>query len=83
MTNKVKFQHWTLNLDKDNLAWLCFDKHESSANVLSASVLEEFAAIVEQLQLKIPDGLIIYSGKKNGFIMGADIKEFTKINDED
>ena len=83
MTNKVKFQHWTLNFDKDNLAWLCFDKHESSANVLSASVLEEFAAIVEQLQLKIPDGLIIYSGKKNGFIMGADIKEFTKINDED
>jgi 3-hydroxyacyl-CoA dehydrogenase/enoyl-CoA hydratase/3-hydroxybutyryl-CoA epimerase len=54
MTNKAKFQHWALNLDKDNLAWLCFDKHESSANVLSASVLEEFASIVEQLQLNLP-----------------------------
>ena len=83
MTNKAKFQHWALNLDKDNLAWLCFDKHESSANVLSASVLEEFASILEQLQLNLPDGLIIYSGKKNGFIMGADIKEFTKINAEE
>ena len=83
MTDKMKFNHWNLNLDNDNLAWLCFDKHESSANVLSASVLQEFATIIEYLELNIPSGLIIYSGKKNGFIMGADIKEFTKINEEE
>jgi 3-hydroxyacyl-CoA dehydrogenase/enoyl-CoA hydratase/3-hydroxybutyryl-CoA epimerase len=82
MTNKMKFDHWTLNLDNSNLAWLCFDKHESSANVLSSPVLKEFAAIIEHLELNLPSGLIIYSGKKNGFIMGADIKEFTKINEE-
>ena len=68
MTNKMKFDHWTLNLDNSNLAWLCFDKHESSANVLSSPVLKEFAAIIEHLELNLPSGLIIYSGKKNGFI---------------
>ena len=40
-------------LDKNNLAWLCFDKHESSANVLSADVLKEFAMVIEYLELNI------------------------------
>ena len=83
MTNNLKLQHWTLDLDKNNLAWLCFDKHESSANVLSADVLKEFAMVIEYLELNIPTGLVIYSGKKNGFIMGADINEFTTIDDVD
>ena len=83
MTNNINMQHWALDLDQNNVAWLCFDKLESSANVLSADVLKEFAMIIEHLELNLPAGLVIYSGKKNGFIMGADINEFTMIHDVD
>ena len=30
-----------------------------------------------------PGGVVLYSGKRNGFIMGADINEFTTIKDKD
>ena len=83
MTNNINMQHWALDLDQNNIAWLCFDKLESSANVLSADVLKEFAMIIEHLELNLLAGLVIYSGKKNGFIMGADINEFTTIHDVD
>jgi len=83
MTNEKNYQHWTLSTDKDNLMWLCLDMHESSANVLSAEVLEELFNILEYVHLHLPAGLVIYSGKRNGFIMGADIKGFTGMSSED
>ncbi|MEC7859776.1 MAG: enoyl-CoA hydratase-related protein, partial [Pseudomonadota bacterium] len=83
MINEKNYQHWILSTDKDDLMWLCLDMYESSANVLSAEVLEELFNILEYIQLHLPAGLIIYSGKRNGFIMGADIKGFTGMSDED
>ena len=83
MINEKNYQHWTLSTDKNNLMWLCLDMHESTANVLSAGVLEELFNILEYIQLHLPAGLIIYSGKRNGFIMGADIKGFTGMSNED
>jgi 3-hydroxyacyl-CoA dehydrogenase/enoyl-CoA hydratase/3-hydroxybutyryl-CoA epimerase len=72
-------RHWTSETDGDGIVWLCLDRAESSANTLSREVLEEFNSHIEPMMAKPPRGVVIYSGKSSGFVMGADINEFTEI----
>jgi len=72
-------KNWRIETDDDGIVWLGIDNADDSANVLSAAVLEELVAIIAPYEVNPPRGLVIYSGKNNGFIMGADIKEFTRI----
>ena len=76
-------QHWKQNIDDDGIAWLCLDKADASANVLSSEVMQEFNDALDALHKDTPKGLVIWSGKDNSFIMGADINEFTTIETED
>jgi 3-hydroxyacyl-CoA dehydrogenase/enoyl-CoA hydratase/3-hydroxybutyryl-CoA epimerase len=71
--------HWTSEIDDRGIAWLCIDKADGGANVLSGDVLKELNSIIEPLAAEPPAGVVIHSGKRNGFVMGADINEFTKI----
>jgi len=76
-------QNWHLEIDGSRVGWLKFDKPEASANTLSREVMVELdqrLAEIEQEELK---GLVVYSGKKSGFIAGADIKEFTTLESSD
>jgi 3-hydroxyacyl-CoA dehydrogenase/enoyl-CoA hydratase/3-hydroxybutyryl-CoA epimerase len=70
---------WKVERDSDSIAWLTIDKSGTSANVLSSSVLLELDALLEPLASNPPRAVIVISGKKSGFIAGADIKEFTGI----
>jgi 3-hydroxyacyl-CoA dehydrogenase/enoyl-CoA hydratase/3-hydroxybutyryl-CoA epimerase len=72
--------HWRVDQDSAGIVWLGLDKADGSANVLSAPVLREFSDILEPYKAEPPRGIVIHSGKPNGFIMGADINEFTKID---
>ncbi|MGI9219781.1 MAG: 3-hydroxyacyl-CoA dehydrogenase NAD-binding domain-containing protein [Woeseiaceae bacterium] len=72
-------KHWALETDDQGVAWLCLDKDESAVNVLSSEVLIELEGLLKTLTKSIPKGLVIYSGKKSGFIMGADITEFDSV----
>jgi 3-hydroxyacyl-CoA dehydrogenase/enoyl-CoA hydratase/3-hydroxybutyryl-CoA epimerase len=71
---------WTVELDTDRVAWLVCDAPGTSTNVLSAAVLGDLAACLTQLTGLEPKGLVLRSAKTNGFIAGADIKEFLKIS---
>lgn len=73
------YTHWQINEDEEKIIWLCLDKAESSTNVLSDEVLEELKTILNDLASAQATGLIIYSAKKNGFLAGADITEFTEL----
>ena len=75
--------HWRQERDGDGIVWWCIDKADASANVLSEEVLNELVSMLEQLEHDPPRGLVIHSGKRNGFIMGADINEFTRIDSAD
>jgi 3-hydroxyacyl-CoA dehydrogenase/enoyl-CoA hydratase/3-hydroxybutyryl-CoA epimerase len=75
-------QHWSLTLDADGLARLVFDRVGASANTLGAPVLAELNEVLDLLDRDPPRGLVIASGKANGFIAGADVDEFTQIADE-
>lgn len=68
-------------MEEDNIVWLYLDKAGSGANVLSKDVIEELDLFLLNLSFEKVRGLIILSDKKNGFIAGADIKEFTSLKD--
>jgi 3-hydroxyacyl-CoA dehydrogenase / enoyl-CoA hydratase / 3-hydroxybutyryl-CoA epimerase len=80
----MKHKHWKLRRDADGIAWLCLDKADASTNVLSRDVMAELNDQLAALEQELPKkALVIYSGKKSGFIAGADIKEFTSLKDAD
>ena len=70
---------WTLERDPEGIAWLILDKPATSANVLSSGVLRELDGMLQELQNNPPAGVVVLSGKKSGFIAGADINEFTGL----
>lgn len=76
------FKHWRLEMDACDLAWLALDQQDTSTNVLSAEVLNELSQVLDELTQKTPKGLVVLSAKANGFIAGADVGEFTQLNDE-
>jgi len=73
--------HWQLERDSDGIAWLTFDKAGASTNVLSREVMAELNAHLEAFERDLPKAVVIRSGKKSGFIAGADIREFTGLTD--
>lgn len=79
--NAQTYKHWQLATDEDQILWIFFNKQNASVNTIDREVMDEFSSIVDGLALdKTHKGVIIASGKKNGFIAGADISEFTKFN---
>ena len=75
-------QHWTITRDADGFATLTFDKAGAAVNTLSAAVLAELNEALDLLDRDPPKGLVIRSGKANGFIAGADVDEFGGVKDE-
>ncbi|MBK7955923.1 MAG: enoyl-CoA hydratase/isomerase family protein [Candidatus Accumulibacter sp.] len=78
--NDISFQHWRTEVDGEGLAWVTLDKAGESTNSLSSAVMNELAAILDQFDCCPPKGLIFRSGKPAGFIAGADIQEFTRLD---
>jgi 3-hydroxyacyl-CoA dehydrogenase / enoyl-CoA hydratase / 3-hydroxybutyryl-CoA epimerase len=78
-----EFQHWRLARDGDGLEWLTLDRAGVSTNTLSAAVMEELRAVLTRLAADPPRGLVIRSGKANGFIAGADVDEFGELKSVD
>ena len=68
---------WKMERDAEGIVWLTLDKPGTSTNVLGRAILEELGGLVEPLAANPPKGVVIRSGKPNGFVAGADIKEFT------
>jgi 3-hydroxyacyl-CoA dehydrogenase / enoyl-CoA hydratase / 3-hydroxybutyryl-CoA epimerase len=74
---------WSLQREPDGITQLILDIPDKSANTLGAAVLKELAGVLDDVERAPPAGLIIRSGKTNGFIAGADINEFTTFSNVD
>lgn len=71
---KTNLQQWRLK-QEDDIRWLYFDKKNTTTNTIDKNVLIELSAILDEIEKdKSIRGLIITSGKTNGFIAGADIQ---------
>ncbi len=79
----MSYTNWIVETDEQGIVWLGIDKPGGSANTLSADVLAELDAALQEVERASPKGLVLYSAKESGFIMGADINEFVKIGSED
>lgn len=75
------YRNFKLTRDGDGIAWLLFDREGTSANTLSAGVLEEFETLIAALESERPAGVVIRSAKSSGFIAGADVNEFRGVTD--
>jgi len=76
-------KHWTITREHDGFATLTLDRAETSTNTLSADVMAELDQALDALDREPPKGLVIRSGKANGFIAGADVDEFGAIATEE
>jgi 3-hydroxyacyl-CoA dehydrogenase/enoyl-CoA hydratase/3-hydroxybutyryl-CoA epimerase len=72
--------HWKLARDADGITWATLDRAGASANTLSADVMAELSQLLDELQHDPPKALIFRSGKAAGFIAGADIEEFSRLD---
>jgi 3-hydroxyacyl-CoA dehydrogenase/enoyl-CoA hydratase/3-hydroxybutyryl-CoA epimerase len=76
----------TLHLQRDDagIVWLTIDVPGSKVNTLSQHVFKELeAALVEVGADDAATGLVILSGKADGFVAGADIGELAGMTAED
>jgi 3-hydroxyacyl-CoA dehydrogenase/enoyl-CoA hydratase/3-hydroxybutyryl-CoA epimerase len=72
--------HWRIETDSDRVAFLIIDRAGSSTNSLSSAVIRELAERLADLERAKPAAVVVCSGKANGFVAGADIKEFTGLS---
>ena len=71
--------HWRIETDSDRVAFLILDRAGSSTNSLSADVMRELGDRLAELERARPAAVVVCSAKANGFVAGADIKEFTAL----
>lgn len=75
----LQLKHWSVHTDPDGLAWVTIDVADSAANTLGSEVLVEFAQVLDAMDRIKPRGMVIRSGKDAGFIAGADLEEYARI----
>ena len=75
-----EFRHWRLEYDMDQVCWLTLDREGESTNSLSREVLLELESIVDGFEKTPPRGVVLQSGKKNSFVVGADVREFDGVS---
>lgn len=79
MPAKKNYQHFHLDTDDDHILWLTVDRKEASVNTLNREMFDELESLIDEIAEDKPRGVVILSGKKKGFIAGADISQFTHL----
>ena len=75
-------QHWQLQR-QENIAWLYFDRKKCAVNSIDKNALIELKSLLTTIEKdKSIHGLIITSGKADGFIVGADIQTISFLSSE-
>ncbi len=71
-----------LEVGADRLATLTFDSPGRKVNVFSREAFQELERLLDELAARQDVGaLILLSGKKAGFIAGADVEEIARVTD--
>src|SRR3990167_8355100 len=73
------YKHWRMEIDADHILWLTMDRAGTPVNSLDREVFDELSQVLVEITERRPAAVILLSGKKKGFIAGADIKQFTGL----
>ncbi len=76
-------KHWRREIDQQAICWLTLDRAGATANTLSSEVLTELGSELDEIERLDCRGVVIKSGKSSGFILGADVKEFSQLRTAD
>ncbi|CTP89412.1 fatty acid oxidation complex, alpha subunit Fadj protein [Xanthomonas translucens pv. poae] len=76
----LRFSHWQADIRDDGVVVLSLDRQDAPVNALSQDVLLELGDLLERIAIDPPKGVVIRSAKANGFIAGADLKEFQEFD---
>ena len=71
---------WTIS-EQDDILELVLDVPGRRHNVLSSEVLGDLDQALADLEMRSARGVLIRSGKSEGFVVGADVHEFRRILD--
>jgi 3-hydroxyacyl-CoA dehydrogenase/enoyl-CoA hydratase/3-hydroxybutyryl-CoA epimerase len=75
----------SFEVDGDKIGWITFDDPERSLNVLTEAVMRRFGAALDQTRAAAREhrisALVIWSGKPDSFIAGADIDAIAALDD--
>jgi 3-hydroxyacyl-CoA dehydrogenase/enoyl-CoA hydratase/3-hydroxybutyryl-CoA epimerase len=66
---------------ENGIAWLRLDDPGKKVNTLSTRMLGWFEEQIAKLEKARPEGLVVYSGKADGFVAGADLEELLALSD--
>ena len=82
----MTLRHWTVHTDSeiDTIVHWVLDNQDSAVNIIDLDVISALELLIQQVENNTAlQGIIISSGKSSGFIAGADIKLFEKLNTPD
>jgi 3-hydroxyacyl-CoA dehydrogenase/enoyl-CoA hydratase/3-hydroxybutyryl-CoA epimerase len=79
MFEGLNLKHWKWQQQENGIVHLIMDKAGESTNSFSRAAMNELGRLAERLRIEPPKGVVIRSGKENGFIAGADIQEFEQV----
>jgi 3-hydroxyacyl-CoA dehydrogenase/enoyl-CoA hydratase/3-hydroxybutyryl-CoA epimerase len=75
---------WTLNVDRESIAWLTFDLPGEKVNKFTEPALRELEGMLDRLAAdEALRAVAVISGKPGSFIVGADISELAHISNID
>jgi len=77
--NQLEARHWRQTVDERQVLTLTLDRADSDTNTLNREVLEELSHLLDAARASDTRGVIIASAKANGFILGADVAEFSAL----
>ncbi|MGF1688430.1 fatty acid oxidation complex subunit alpha FadJ [Photobacterium japonica] len=74
MSPHISNSAFSLSYTDDGLAWLCMDVPNETMNTLQSAFAEQVSAVLAELEARSDiQGMVVYSGKPDNFIAGADI----------
>jgi 3-hydroxyacyl-CoA dehydrogenase / enoyl-CoA hydratase / 3-hydroxybutyryl-CoA epimerase len=75
------FKHFQIKESGDGISWVTIDRQEATMNTLSVEVMTELNGVLDHFEKNKPKAVVFRSGKRSGFIAGADVSEFTTQTD--
>ncbi len=75
------FKHFQIKICAEGFSWVTFNRADASMNTLSQEVVAELNALLTHFESNQPKAVVFQSGKKNSFIAGADVTEFSSQPD--
>ncbi|MSR36806.1 MAG: fatty acid oxidation complex subunit alpha FadJ, partial [Gemmatimonadetes bacterium] len=77
--------HPSLQIDEHGIGWLTLDDPERRMNVLTEAVMHRLAQLIEETDRLVAAremrALIVWSGKPDSFVAGADVDAIAQIGD--